>query len=76
MRTVKESVQSAVENFIEAIRFLIFLFVLLCWLIIGLTWTGSVRLYYYIKKRIGKMPWNFTLHILKIYDKLLTLFKK
>ena len=76
MRTVKESVQSAVENFIEAIRFLIFLFVLLCWLIIGLTWTGSVRLYYYIKKRIGKMPWNFTLNILKIYDKLLTLFKK
>lgn len=76
MRTVKESVQSAVENFIEAIRFLIFLFVLLCWLIIGLTWAGSVRLYYYIKKRIGKMPWNFTLHILKIYDKLLTLFKK
>ena len=76
MRTVKESVQSAVENFIEAIRFLIFLFVLLCWLIIGLTWTGSVRLYYYIKKRIEKMPWNFTLHILKIYDKLLTLFKK
>ena len=76
MRTVKESVQSAVENFIEAIRFLILLFVLLCWLIIGLTWTGSVRLYYYIKKRIGKMPWNFTLNILKIYDKLLTLFKK
>lgn len=76
MRTVKESVQSAVENFIEAIRFLIFLFVLLCWLIIGLTWTGSVRLYYYIKKRIGKMPWNFTLHILRFYDKLLTFFKK
>lgn len=76
MRTVKESVQSAVENFIEAIRFLIFLFVLLCWLIIGLTWTGSVRLYYYIKKRIGKMPWNFTLYVLKIYDKLLTFFKK
>ena len=76
MGRVKESVQSALESFVEATRFLIFLFVLLCWLIIGLTWTGSVRLYYYIKRRIGKMPWNFTLHILRFYDKLLTLFKK
>ena len=76
MRRVIEVIQSIVESFSEAIRFLFFLFVLLCWLIIGLTWTGSVRLYHYIKRRIGKMPWNFTLHILRFYDKLLTFFKK
>lgn len=76
MKTVKESVQSAVENFVEAIQFLTFLFILLCWLIIGLTWTGSVRLYYYTKQYLRRLPWKFTLSILKIYDKLLTLFKK
>lgn len=73
---IKEILCDAFENFSEMIRFLSFLFILLCWLIVGLIWTGSVRIYYYIKQRIGKIPWNLTLHILRIYDKLLTFFKK
>jgi len=73
---IKDIVYNIFENFSEMIRLLSLLFVILCWLILGIVWTGSVRVYYYIKQRIEKIPWNFTLYFLKISEKVLTFFKK
>ena len=76
MRRIKETVLSILESFIEIIQVLGFFVTVICWLMLGLLWSWSVRLYYKTKKCFKKFPMKITIFILRIYDKLLTFLRK
>ena len=76
MKRIKESVLSILDSVIEVFHVIGFILVLICWMVLGLLWTYSVRFYYKFKKHSKKLFVKSTAKILKFYDKLLTFFKK
>ena len=76
MRRIKETVLSILDSVIEIIQVFAFFVTIICWLLLGLIWSWSVRSYYKTKKYFEKFPMKVTIFILKLYDKLLTFNEK
>jgi len=76
MKRIKETILSILDSVIEIFHVIGFILVLICWMVVGLLWTYSVRLYYKLKKHSKKLFVQSTAKVLKLYDKLLTFFKK
>tara|TARA_Y100000592_G_scaffold64420_1_gene100359 strand:- start:1538 stop:1786 length:249 start_codon:yes stop_codon:yes gene_type:complete len=76
MKRIKETVLSILDSVIEVFHVFGFILVLICWMVLGLLWTYSVRFYYKFKKRSKKLFVKLTAKVLKLYDKLLTFNEK
>ncbi len=76
MGRVKEIILSILDSVIEAFHVIGFILLVICWIVMGLIWTYSVRIYYKYKKRSKKLFVKLTAKVLKLYDKLLTFNEK
>ena len=76
MKRIKESILSILDSVIEVFHVFGFILVLICWMVLGLLWTYSVRFYYKFKKNSKKLFVKLTAKVLKLYDKLLTFNEK
>ena len=76
MKRIKESILSILDSVIEVFHVIGFVLVLICWMVLGLLWTYSVRIYYKFKKRSKRLFVKLTAKVLKLYDKLLTFNEK
>ena len=76
MKRIKESILSILDSVIEVFHVIGFILVIICWMVLGLLWTYSVRFYYKLKKNLKKLFVKLTAKVLKLYDKLLTFNEK
>ena len=76
MKRIKESILSILDSVIEVFHVIGFILILICWMVLGLLWTHSVRFYYKFKKHSKKLFVKLTAKVLKLYDKLLTFNEK
>ena len=76
MKRIKESILSILDSVIEVFHVIGFVLVLICWMVLGLLWTYSVRLYCKFKKHSKRLFVKITAKVLKLYDKLLTFNEK
>ena len=76
MKRIKESILSILDSVIEVFHVIGFVLVLICWMVLGLLWTYSVKLCYKFKKHSKRLFVKITAKVLKLYDKLLTFNEK
>ena len=76
MGRVKKIILKILDSVIEFLQVFGFFLTIICWLLLGLIWSWSVRIYYKTKRYFEKFPMKITIFILKIYDKLLTFYEK